>query len=195
MTNLTSGSVTIILNLSGLDDVFSFASAVDLPVAPNPTAIAIADLDSDVNADQDIAVIADIDSGDRVVYTLRNDLDSEGNLVFTIALQSSSTGTPKFLFAGNIDDRPGDDLLVVNEIPTEGARAAGDLSASLFGQLNASDGCPADLDGNGLLNFDDIDLFVNGFLSGDLIADLDDNGTLNFDDIDAFVGSFLGGCD
>ncbi|MEQ8850962.1 MAG: FG-GAP-like repeat-containing protein [Phycisphaerales bacterium] len=194
MTNLTNGSVTIILNVSSLDEGFSFASAVDLPVAPNPTAIAIADLDSDVNADQDIAVIADSDSGDRVVYTLRNDLDSEGNLIFTIALQSSSTGTPKFLFTGEIDDQPGDDLLVVNEVATEGARTAGDLSASLFGQLNASDTCPADLDGNGTLNFDDIDLFVNGFLAGDLIADLDGNGTLNFDDIDAFVAGFLSGC-
>ncbi len=54
--------------------------------------------------------------------------------------------------------------------------------------------CPADLDGNGTLNFDDIDLFVTGFLGGNLIADLDGNGTLNFDDIDAFVEGFLGGC-
>ncbi len=54
--------------------------------------------------------------------------------------------------------------------------------------------CVADLDGNGVLNFDDIDAFVSGFLAGDLVADLDGNGVLNFDDIDAFVNGFLAGC-
>ncbi|MEQ8768960.1 MAG: alpha-amylase family glycosyl hydrolase [Phycisphaerales bacterium] len=53
---------------------------------------------------------------------------------------------------------------------------------------------PADLDANGTLNLDDIDLFVAAFLSGDLAADLDANGTLNLDDIDAFVVAFLAGC-
>lgn len=55
--------------------------------------------------------------------------------------------------------------------------------------------CPADYDGNGVLNFDDIDAFVTGFLSDDMfIADCDGNGILNFDDIDCFVAAFLGGC-
>ncbi len=52
----------------------------------------------------------------------------------------------------------------------------------------------ADMDANGTLNLDDIDLFVAAFLSGDLLADLDANGTLNLDDIDAFVVAFLAGC-
>ncbi|GJM18190.1 MAG: hypothetical protein DHS20C14_04030 [Phycisphaeraceae bacterium] len=57
------------------------------------------------------------------------------------------------------------------------------------------DSCPADLDGNGMLNVDDIDIFVTGFLGGDLgIADFDGNGALNVDDIDAFVLGFLEGC-
>lgn len=61
--------------------------------------------------------------------------------------------------------------------------------------IGASDACnPADLDANGVLNFDDIDAFITGFLGGDLVADLDGNGTLNFDDIDAFVNAFLAGC-
>ncbi|GJM19868.1 MAG: hypothetical protein DHS20C14_20810 [Phycisphaeraceae bacterium] len=54
--------------------------------------------------------------------------------------------------------------------------------------------CPADLDGNGLLNMDDIDFFVAAFVAGDLAADLDGNGSLNVDDIDTFVGLFTGGC-
>ncbi|MEQ8769525.1 MAG: M64 family metallopeptidase [Phycisphaerales bacterium] len=54
--------------------------------------------------------------------------------------------------------------------------------------------CPADMDGDGTLNIDDIDAFVAFFLGGDLAADLDGNGTLNVDDIDAFVAAYLAGC-
>ncbi|MEZ6319392.1 MAG: GC-type dockerin domain-anchored protein [Phycisphaerales bacterium] len=54
--------------------------------------------------------------------------------------------------------------------------------------------CPVDLDGNGALNFDDINAFIEGFLDGDSAADLTGDGALNFDDIDAFVSSFLVGC-
>lgn len=54
--------------------------------------------------------------------------------------------------------------------------------------------CPADIDGNGTLNLDDIDAFVAAFLGGGLGGDCDANGTLNVDDIDCFVSSFLGGC-
>ncbi len=70
-----------------------------------------------------------------------------------------------------------------------------DIAGGYWPGVPFSLGCnPADLDGNGTLNFDDIDAFVNGFLAGDLIADLDGNGVLNFDDIDAFVNAFLAGC-
>ncbi len=55
--------------------------------------------------------------------------------------------------------------------------------------------CPADMDANGAVNLDDVDLFVAAFLAGDLAADLDDSGALNFDDIDLFVAFFLSGCE
>jgi len=54
--------------------------------------------------------------------------------------------------------------------------------------------CPADLNGDGALNFDDIDAFVVAFLAGDGLADLDGNGVINFDDIDLFVNTWLSGC-
>ncbi|MEQ8770092.1 MAG: GC-type dockerin domain-anchored protein [Phycisphaerales bacterium] len=57
-------------------------------------------------------------------------------------------------------------------------------------------GCnPADLAAPfGVLNVDDIDVFVNAFLGADLAADCDGSGVLNVDDIDCFVASFLAGC-
>ncbi|MEQ8850173.1 MAG: hypothetical protein RIB32_00150 [Phycisphaerales bacterium] len=54
--------------------------------------------------------------------------------------------------------------------------------------------CPADCDGNGTLNLDDVDCFVAAFLASDAAADCDASGTLNLDDVDCFVASFLGGC-
>lgn len=53
---------------------------------------------------------------------------------------------------------------------------------------------PADLDANGQLNLDDLDLFIAWFLGGNLGADLTGDGVLNLDDLDAFVAAFLAGC-
>ncbi|MEZ6317713.1 MAG: GC-type dockerin domain-anchored protein [Phycisphaerales bacterium] len=55
-------------------------------------------------------------------------------------------------------------------------------------------GCPADLDGNGSLNLDDVNAFASAFIAGDLLADVDGSGTLNLDDINVFAQSFLAGC-
>ncbi|GJM17915.1 MAG: hypothetical protein DHS20C14_01280 [Phycisphaeraceae bacterium] len=54
--------------------------------------------------------------------------------------------------------------------------------------------CPADVDGNGVLNVDDVDAFVAAFIGGDLAVDFDGNGTLNVDDVDGFVSAFIAGC-
>lgn len=55
-------------------------------------------------------------------------------------------------------------------------------------------GCPADVNGDGHINADDIDAFVVAFLAAEPLADLDGNGSVNFDDIDIFVQSYLDGC-
>ncbi|MEQ8768957.1 MAG: lysyl oxidase family protein [Phycisphaerales bacterium] len=74
---------------------------------------------------------------------------------------------------------------------TNGGATAGEWSD---GTLTFTPFCIADLDGNGTLNVDDIDLFVSFFLAGDLAVDFDGNGALNVDDIDAFIAAFLDGC-
>lgn len=60
--------------------------------------------------------------------------------------------------------------------------------------VSCSADCPADVDGNGTLNLDDVDAFVAAFVAGDLAVDFDGNGNLNLDDVDAFVASFVAGC-
>jgi hypothetical protein len=54
--------------------------------------------------------------------------------------------------------------------------------------------CPADLDGNGSLNFFDISAFLGLFNAQDPAADLDNTGTWNFFDISAYLGQFNAGC-
>jgi len=54
--------------------------------------------------------------------------------------------------------------------------------------------CAADFDGNGFVNGDDYDLFVNAFFDGDTSADFDGNGFVNGDDFDAFADRFEAGC-
>ncbi len=54
--------------------------------------------------------------------------------------------------------------------------------------------CPADLDGNGVLDLNDINTFVAGFLAQDTVSDLDGNALWDLADINIFVTSFTGGC-
>jgi len=54
--------------------------------------------------------------------------------------------------------------------------------------------CPADTNGDGILDNGDIGAFVGLFLSGDLAADFNGDGILDNGDIGAFVQAFLAGC-
>jgi len=54
--------------------------------------------------------------------------------------------------------------------------------------------CSCDIDGNGTLNLDDINLFAAAFVASDLGVDQDGNGVLNLDDINIFAGCFVAGC-
>lgn len=49
---------------------------------------------------------------------------------------------------------------------------------------------PADLNGDGELNFFDVSLFLNAFNSGDLLADFNGDGILSFFDVSTFLGFF-----
>lgn len=54
--------------------------------------------------------------------------------------------------------------------------------------------CPADLTGDGDLNFFDVSAFLNAFASQDPIADFTDDGNFNFFDVSAFLNAFSAGC-
>ena len=55
-------------------------------------------------------------------------------------------------------------------------------------------GCPADVNGDGFLDFFDYDDFVSAFESGGSVADFNGDGFVDFFDYDDFVGAFETGC-
>jgi len=54
--------------------------------------------------------------------------------------------------------------------------------------------CPADLNGDGSLNFLDVSAFLSAFGSGDPVADFSGDGSFNFLDVSAFLAAFGAGC-
>ena len=64
----------------------------------------------------------------------------------------------------------------------------------IYGLVDDISTCPADLTGDGTLNFFDISAFLEAFAAKDPIADFTGNGTFNFFDISAFLEAFAAGC-
>jgi hypothetical protein len=54
--------------------------------------------------------------------------------------------------------------------------------------------CPADLTGDGVLDFFDVSAFLNAFNAQDSIADFTGDGVFDFFDVSAFLNSFNAGC-
>lgn len=66
-------------------------------------------------------------------------------------------------------------------------------SAYVF-NIECTTSCPADLTGDGTLNFFDISAFLSAFSIQDPVADFTGDGTFNFYDISAFLSIFSSGC-
>ena len=58
----------------------------------------------------------------------------------------------------------------------------------------ACEPCPADLNGDGVLNFFDVSAFLSAFNAMNPIADFDGNGLFNFFDVSAFLSAYNAGC-
>ncbi|MEZ6317740.1 MAG: GC-type dockerin domain-anchored protein [Phycisphaerales bacterium] len=115
---------------------------------------------------------------------------TDGRLLWTdglydrVMLQIDLTGDNRYQSAG--------ETTVFFDAAT--ATANGLPSISLALSVAYAYTCPADVDGNGVLNLDDVNTFAIAFAAGDLIADVDANGVLNLDDVNLFALSFTAGC-
>jgi hypothetical protein len=54
--------------------------------------------------------------------------------------------------------------------------------------------CPADLTGDGVLNFFDVSAFLNAYTAMDPLADFTGDGVFDFFDVSAFLNAFNAGC-
>lgn len=68
------------------------------------------------------------------------------------------------------------------------------LASLMDGAMRREVQCPADLDGSGYVDLDDLALFLQLFENGDLQADIDASEFVDTDDRDAFMAAFEAGC-
>lgn len=61
-------------------------------------------------------------------------------------------------------------------------------------QILTGDACPADLNGDGNLDFFDVSAFLTAFTAMDSIADFTGDGAFNFFDVSAFLSAYGDGC-
>ncbi|USO00136.1 MAG: hypothetical protein H6810_05600 [Phycisphaeraceae bacterium] len=59
---------------------------------------------------------------------------------------------------------------------------------------DATNPCPADLNGDGVLDLQDVQAFVAAFVGGDPVADLNGDGVLDLRDVQTFIAGFTAGC-
>lgn len=124
-------------------------------------------------------------------------VDSEGNWIHQIVLDLNS-------YDAGTEDGAGLSLNNSATVP-RGVIAALDTAepnGALFGSgsiarltITLVRSCTADLNGDGLTNTTDINLFVNAFLLGESTADFNTDGSFNTADINLFVTAFITGCD
>ena len=88
------------------------------------------------------------------------------------------------LFGASIDLDAGSNLII---------GAWGSLGGGYFYNLSCST-CPADINGDGGLNFFDVAGFLNLFNANDPVGDYNSDGILNFFDISAFLADYSAGC-
>ena len=60
--------------------------------------------------------------------------------------------------------------------------------------IDSNNPCPADLTGDGVLNFFDVSAFLSAYTANDPVADFTDDGVWNFFDVSAFLSAFADGC-
>jgi hypothetical protein len=60
--------------------------------------------------------------------------------------------------------------------------------------VNCDPGCPADLNGDGALDFFDVSAFLSLYNGMDPAADFNGDGMFNFFDVSAFLNAFNAGC-
>ena len=154
----------------------------------------------------------DVEAGAGAVLQLEvgnaADTDRWGTLVDDLRFDLSLAGAGFAIDQGAFTDPAGGGMVVFDAsvLPTTtlglvSAVVTVDASASGLGIAEVAlvanivpRSCPADLNGDGLLDFFDVSAFLDLFSDGDLAADFNGDNLLDFFDISAFLQAFDAGC-
>lgn len=79
-------------------------------------------------------------------------------------------------------------------MPNALAVAGYEQATNLFVLVSGSTLCPADLNNDGLLDFFDVQAFLNAYASHDPSADFNDDGLFDFFDVQTFLNLYSAGC-
>jgi T5SS/PEP-CTERM-associated repeat protein len=175
VANRADDSISILLH----ETLGQFSPSVDLPVGDVPRSITTFDLEGD--DDVDLALVSNDATGDAVVQVLRNDLFA-GQLAFAETDVVVPGASPRFVATADLDVDTDDDLVVISD----GAGPA-PLGAQTVIEpaINATlKSCPADIDGNSEVGFQDLLLLLLawGPCAG-CPEDIDGSGAVDFQDL------------
>ncbi|MCA9284014.1 MAG: VCBS repeat-containing protein [Phycisphaerales bacterium] len=183
--NTISGTISVLVGDVG----GTFHPAVELPAAGFPTAIALGDFDSDPGKDPDVAfLVLDEDNQPRLnIY--RND-SINGQVILTLITDAQETlGLPSAIASGNADLEGPVDLV------SAGGGADGEAGGFVSVFVSAPENCPADLNGDGIVDGADLGIVLTdfGMMGDDLPADINGDNVVNIGDVNALFEAW-GGC-
>jgi hypothetical protein len=208
MVNVATGPTDIVIgdiNNDSIDDIVvacpesdvltlltgqsdgSFSNPLYLFVGDEPTSIQLLDFDND--GDKDIAVVAtNPETQLRAVMMYRNDTSNNGgNLMFANDAQYDEGMNPILVAKGDIDGDNHDDLISI----TQASSFRGTTTEVQFRQSDAEASCPADFDGNGMVNvLDLLDLIAAWGATGDTPQDLNGDSVVTVLDLLVLIGAW-----
>ena len=147
----------------------------DAPATPNASFTPVNNLDLEVDIPTGQTILGNnIVNGQSTFDTATDEI----NNVEMVMLPAALTGEYTIRVKGTgVNQGPQGYALVVSGAVSE-----------------VSAGCPADLNGDGNLDFFDVSAFLTAYNAQDAAADFNDDGLFNFFDVSAFLSAFNAGC-
>lgn len=103
-----------------------------------------------------------------------------------------------YSIAGGAAVLEGDSIILTGSTgqPATGSMMGGgfSLTAGFTHESGNPPACPADLTGDGVLNFFDVSAYLGAYSAGLPDADFTNDGVFNFFDVSAFLAAYAAGC-
>ncbi len=126
--------------------------------------------------------------GSEVVNSTR--LDNGGNPVWSTQVASNPAMRTRLATTVSSDDF----VIAAWQIGDFGVADIESHNLNADGSLGSGADCPADLSGDGMLDFFDVSAFLNAYNAQDPAADFTNDGLFDFFDVSAFLAAYTAGC-